>query len=327
MGQPKDGADGGKPKPDGQDQNHNALGGFVEQINAPGADCQKVCGSKKNAAQLTAVEFDNCYYGQTDQQGRSLQLNTPVTYPGKDGVPKPKLEKITTQGATMDSRRLDVFVHALPAVRPVSFENGANKAAGTAFMISEDGIMATNKHVVDGSTGIVKVKMLKPDGSEEVRNAQVVKVSASQDLALLQVDKRPGETFKWLPLSKVTSWKEREPLVEMGNANGEGKISMARSRYHSMVTQKDIPFDQQPPDVLQERTMYQLDSVVPKGYSGGVVLSVPGSTPDARGHMTRLGTFSVRGITDYSDTTNKAWMIPAARVQFMLDEYRKEQKQ
>lgn len=210
----------------------SAISNFAQSMNTPGSvDCTSVYKSNKNAAELDAVTFDSCYHGKTDRNGRSLEIKTPVMQPGTDGTPRPKIEKLTTEGVTMDSRRLDVFVHALPAVRPVFFENGDVKSAGTAAMVANDGLMITNKHVVDGSNGTLKVKMLNSDGSEEVRNAHVVKVNAKQDLVLLQVERKPGETFAALPLSKRTDWRDREPLVEMGNANGEGKISMAKARY------------------------------------------------------------------------------------------------
>jgi S1-C subfamily serine protease len=245
--------------------------------------------------------------------------------PGANGVPTPQMEKITTQGVTTDSRRLDVFVHALPSVRPVSWGQPGAGSSGTAFVVSQDGLMVTNKHVVDGSNGTLQVKMLKADGTEDLRSAHVVKVDGSQDLALLQLDRNPSETFQALPLSQVTSWRGNEPLVEMGNANGQGTISMAKASFGSLINQNNIPFLQQPPNVFQGRTMYELNSTVPRGYSGGVVLSVPGSDRDTDGNVIRQGTFAVRAVTDYSDRLHKAWVIPAARVQSLVDQYRREQ--
>lgn len=304
----------------------DAIGKFIQSMGQAGStDCSTVYKASKTAAEITAVEFDSCYHGKVDRNGRSLEIKAPVMAPGADGVPKPIVERITTQGLTMDSRRLDVFVHALPAVRPIFFENGATKSAGTGAMVSSDGLMVTNHHVVDGSNGTVKVQILNQDGKVETRNASVVKLNPKQDLALLQVDRKEGETFASLPLSKRTDWREREPLVEMGNANGEGKISMAKSRYGKMLNQDEIPFSSQPPHVLLGRTMYELDATVPKGYSGGVVLSVPGSQRTSTG-VERTGSSAIRGITTYSDLSQKAYVIPAARVQFMLDEYRKEQQ-
>lgn len=305
-------------------QQQDAIGKLLQSANTPGVDCNSVYKSKKPAEEVGAVVFDSCYHGQTDRSGRSRELPTRVMQPGADGIPKPKVESITTEGVTMDSRRLDVFVHALPAVRPVSFVNGEKRSAGTAAMVAPDGLMVTNNHVVDGSDGTVKVQMMNANGTLEDRTARVVKLNPKQDLALIQLDAKPGETFAALPISKRTDWVAREPLVEMGNANGEGKISMSKARYGTMVNQSEIPFKEQPPDVLQGRTMYQLDATVPQGYSGGVVLSVPGSARNGNG-VERLGTSAIRGITTYSDLTNKSYIIPAARVQFMLDEYRKEQ--
>lgn len=310
----------GKPE-----QKPDVFGNFVQQINSPEVDCKSIYSKPVNARSITALEFDNCYYGQTNSTGRSRELATPVMQPGADGVPKPQMERITTQGTTMDSRRLDVFMHALPAVRPVSFDTAHGRKSGTAVTVSEDGLMVTNKHVVDGSNGTLNVTMLGKDGKEETRTARVVKVEGKQDLALLQLDRKPGETFLALPLSKETSWRQREPLVEMGNANGEGKISMAKSRYEDMVRQSDIPFDKQPPEVRQGRTMFKLEATVPHGYSGGVVLSVPGSERRSDGQVHRLGTSAIRAITDYSDTDRTAYVIPAARVQELLDQYRRDQ--
>lgn len=308
----------------------DAYGRFVRHLNErDSVDCTTVFKTKKEAEKLTALEFESCYYGARNKQGRSLELSVRVMKPGADGIPRPEAEKITTLGRTMDSRRLDVYMHALPAVRPVSFENNGKTSAGSAAMISKDGLMVTNHHVVEGSNGTVQVKMLRPDGSEEIRNARVVKLNPKQDLALLQLDTRPGESFAALPISQKPEghWLQNEPLVQMGNANGEGRISLAKARYHKMINQRNIPFSQQPADVLQGRTLFELESTAPQGYSGGVVLSVPGSEQNADGAVSRTGTSAIRGITTYSDLTRKTYIVPAARVQFMLDEYLKEKNQ
>lgn len=321
--QPKEKSLGGPFDPPGQKV--DVIGDFVQQLNSASPDCKALYKSNKTAQDITALQFDSCYYGQTNKAGRSLELTAPVMKPGADGTPRPEPEKLTTEGLTKDSRRLDVYVHALPAVRPVSFAMPDGKTvAGTAAMITQDGLMVTNKHVTDGSNGTLQVKMLRPDGTEELRNARVVKENPGQDLALLQVDRAVGETFAALPLSKSTSWRKDEPLVEMGNANGEGKISMAKATYGRMLNQSDINFKDPPADVLPGRTVFQLGATVPHGYSGGVLLSLPGSDKDSNGVVHRNGTSAIRGVTVYSDLDHKSYIIPAARVQFMLDQYLKE---
>jgi hypothetical protein len=315
------------PVPVGTKADHDAFEKFVQQMTTPGGDCNALYRSHKTATQVTALEFDSCYYNHTLPDGHSRTLDTPVMQPGPgpNGVPTPKLEKITTQGVTADSRRLDVFVHALPSVPSVYWDQGGIRHSGSAAIVSEDGLMVSNKHVVDGSNGTLQVNLMKPDGTQELRTARVVRTEASQDLALLQLDRKPGETFPALPLSQVETWRGGEPLVEMGNANGQGTISMAKASFGSLINQNNIPFTQQPANVFQGRTMYELNSLVPHGYSGGVVLSVPGSDQDGYGNVTRQGTSAIRAITDYSDTSHKAWVIPAARAQSLINDYRREQ--
>jgi len=298
---------------------------------AASVDCNALYKNRKlTANQVTALEFDSCYYNSRLPDGSSRKLKTPVMKPGANGVPVPKLEEITTEGATTNSRQLDVYVHALPSVPPVYWDKGGIRHSGTGYIAGEDGLMVTNKHVIDGlGDGALQVKLMKPDGTQELRTAHVVKRDAGQDLALLQIDKNtPNETFQALPLSQVTQFGANEAFVEMGNANGMGTISMAKVNYKGLVRQSDIPFSQQPGGVIQNRSMYKLDTPeggVPHGYSGGVVLSVPGSERDADRNIHRLGPSAVRAITDYSDLTHEAWVIPAPTVQSVINAYREEQ--
>jgi S1-C subfamily serine protease len=306
--------------------------GLLNQPGTQPVNCKSVRKSGKDAGQLTAREFDLCYYGQTDKKGHSLELRTPVMYPATrldaqgDPKPEPRMKKLPTIGDSKVSRRIDVYEHALPAVLPVSYENGKKRGAGTATMISEAGLMVTNHHVIEDSNGTLKVKMLRPDGTEEERIARVVFDKPEQDLALLQVDHEEGDKFAFLPISQSTRWQAGEVLVEMGNANGEGKISMAMTHYGTTVSQRDLDFgnDSSTKAVLPDRTLYRLDdATVPHGYSGGVVLSVPGSTCTSEG-VTREGTSAIRGITGYSNFTNTSYIIPAATVQSVVNEYREQ---
>ncbi|MDR3612970.1 MAG: hypothetical protein P4L53_05335 [Candidatus Obscuribacterales bacterium] len=126
--------------PNSSDKPHDAFAHVVQQQNTPGGDCAAVYKGHKSATHITTLEFDSCYYGQTAKDGHSRQLETPVMHSHGDGKPKPALEKITTEGVTADSRRLDVFMHALPSVRPVYFDTKDGRTSGTAFMVSKDGL-------------------------------------------------------------------------------------------------------------------------------------------------------------------------------------------
>ena len=86
-------------------------------------------------------------------------------------------------------------------------------AAGSGFIISEDGYVVTNNHVVEDAT---KVTVVFEDGSEQV--AEVVGTDERTDLAVLKVqgDDLPFVSFEGEP-SRVGDW-----VVAVGNPFGLG---------------------------------------------------------------------------------------------------------
>ncbi|MFC3704604.1 Do family serine endopeptidase [Devosia honganensis] len=86
-------------------------------------------------------------------------------------------------------------------------------AAGSGFIISEDGYVVTNNHVVEDAT---KVTVISEDGSEQV--AEIVGTDERTDLAVLKIEGEnlPFVTFEDEP-SRVGDW-----VVAVGNPFGLG---------------------------------------------------------------------------------------------------------
>jgi serine protease Do len=137
-------------------------------------------------------------------------------------------------------------------------QNQSREALGSGFVISSDGYVVTNNHVVkDGSA--VKLKF---QGGKEY-DAKVIGTDDKTDLALLKIDSK--DTFDYVPLSekdaKVGDW-----AMAVGNPFGLGGtvtagIISARGR--------DIgsgPYD----DYLQ------IDASINKGNSGGPTFNLEG---------------------------------------------------
>ena len=99
---------------------------------------------------------------------------------------------------------------ALPGVVSISVELNGAHAAGTGFVISSDGQIATNAHVVADAT---KIEVKFSDGS--TASATVLGVDRTDDLAVIKVDKT-GLTA--LPLGKSAELRIGEPVVAIGNA-------------------------------------------------------------------------------------------------------------
>src|SRR5215211_7746553 len=78
----------------------------------------------------------------------------------------------------------EVYDGATDAVAFISAASQEGQGTGSGFVVSSDGLIVTNQHVVDGATQVA-VK-IGTDG--EQLPAEIVAVDPSQDLALLKVD-------------------------------------------------------------------------------------------------------------------------------------------
>jgi serine protease Do len=131
-------------------------------------------------------------------------------------------------------------------------------AQGSGFILSEDGYIVTNNHVVDRA---VKVEVVMDDGA--VIPVKVVGTDPATDLALLKIENRRDLPFVTLAdaAPRVGEW-----VVAMGNPYGLGGTVTA-----GIVSAKgrDIgagPFD----------SYIQIDAPVNRGNSGGPTFNMSG---------------------------------------------------
>jgi S1-C subfamily serine protease len=103
-----------------------------------------------------------------------------------------------------------------PALVDITTVVGSGKAAGTGQIISSNGEILTNNHVVDRSTSI----QVNIAGQTKTYPAHVIGVDPSADIALIQVDGVSG----WPTVSFASSSSVRvgDPIVALGNALGQG---------------------------------------------------------------------------------------------------------
>ncbi|HEX3150583.1 MAG TPA: transglutaminase family protein [Gemmataceae bacterium] len=151
----------------------------------------------------------------------------------------------------------------------------SEKGLGTGFVISPDGLIATNAHVI-GEGRPIAVEFA--DG----KKFDVVAVHAhdqKRDLAIIKID---AKGLKPLELGDSDAIKDGQPVVAFGNPKGlkfsvvSGVVSASRE--------------------VETRKMIQLAIAVEPGNSGGPVV-------DARGHV--LGIVSIKSLV----TENLAFAV------------------
>ena len=133
--------------------------------------------------------------------------------------------------------------------------DGQRQGLGSGFIISEDGLIATNLHVI-GEARPIRVEL--HDGRKFDVSA-VYATDRSQDLALLKIDARD---LPALPLGNSDELQEGQPVVAIGNPLG-----LERSIVSGVLSgRRDI----------EGRSMLQIALPIERGNSGGPRLDLQG---------------------------------------------------
>lgn len=193
------------------------------------------------------------------------------------------------------------FDFQIPRIR----QNGTEKreiGGGTAFFVTSDGLLMTNKHVVDDPEAEYTVFL--NDGRK--LTAKVVGRDPTNDVALLKVD---GKDFTPVAFSEGADPLLGETVVAIGNALGEFRNTVSVgvvSGLRRNITAGDIG------GAGAERlnSILQTDAAINRGNSGGPLL-------DLEGKVIGMNTAVANGAQ------NIAFAIPANELRQVLISYEK----
>ena len=140
---------------------------------------------------------------------------------------------------------------------PVPSEDGF--ALGSGFIIRADGLIVTNRHVVEGAR-TVRVKL----ADDRVIPAQVLGRDATTDIALLKVRAGPLPALRLESSDKVSVG---DPVIAIGNPFGLGQTVTAGVLSARARTLEQDPY----------LDFLQTDAAINFGNSGGPLLSTDGT--------------------------------------------------
>jgi S1-C subfamily serine protease len=143
-----------------------------------------------------------------------------------------------------------------------------NNGAGSGFIISSDGFVVTNNHVVEGSDAIT-VKFA--DGTTE--RATVVGTSAQHDVAVVKINNIHGATP--LKLADTTNLRVGDDVLAIGNALDLGDSPTVTL---GIVSAKNRSIDTQSETGAAEHLtgLIQTDAAINPGNSGGPLVNATG---------------------------------------------------
>lgn len=144
-------------------------------------------------------------------------------------------------------------------------------SAGTGFVVSDDGLIITNKHVVSDEEA--EYTVIANDGEKYA--AKVLARDPVQDLAVLKIDNPEGEkSLPALKLGDSEKLQQGQSVIAIGNALGEfqNTVSVGVISGLRRTITASAGFGQS--ETLEE--VIQTDTAINPGNSGGPLLNLNG---------------------------------------------------
>ena len=194
--------------------------------------------------------------------------STPALSSGKDGN-----TSVTQQESTIASVAEKVnpsVVSIVGTTQSQSYYNTTTgEAAGAGIIVSTDGYIMTNNHVIDGSTNISVVD----SNGDKYTNVTVVGSDPLNDIAFLKIN--ANKTFTAAELGNSSTVRIGQQVVAIGNALGQ---------YSNTVTSGIISGTGRPVTAGSEGSnntenltdLIQTDASINPGNSGGPLLNMSG---------------------------------------------------
>ncbi len=162
----------------------------------------------------------------------------------------------------------DIYDTVSPSVVSIictSKSNGlqsATSSSGSGVILTKDGYIATNNHVIDGAS-IITVKTI----AGQSLDAQIVGADARTDLAVLKVE--CDKELPYADLGDSAALRVGDMALAIGNPLKEELVSTLTVGYISAINRTMIIDERQ-------MTMLQTDAAINPGNSGGALINVYG---------------------------------------------------
>lgn len=160
----------------------------------------------------------------------------------------------------------------------------SSQAAGTGMILSADGTVLTNNHVIQGATSIT----VTDETTGKEYKADVVGTDATNDVAVLKLENASG-------LSTVTLDDDGEPstgdtVTDVGNAEGTGNLVAAEGTV--TATDQDIQVQSESGTGTESLSgLIEIAADIVSGDSGGPVV-------DSEGEVVGMATAASSGTAD-----------------------------
>lgn len=255
----------------------------------------KVFGGEDNAV-ADAKDFFDAYSEFYDQYTEQDDLTG--EYPMERAEPDPDRELKLANAVGTDALTLQqLYAKCLPSVVGINtYQKGREYAWGTGVIMTADGYVITNAHVIDDADA---AEVILSDGT--VYPAKLVGADSISDIALLKVEAKGLAAAEFVDSALVQVGDE---AIAIGNPLGK-EFSGSMSTGIISGVSRDVDYNN------RTMTLLQTDAALNSGNSGGALFNIYGQVVGIT-NMKMMGSFTsaIEGV---------GFAIPTVTVKEMVD--------
>jgi S1-C subfamily serine protease len=231
---------------------------------------------------------------QPPTQPSQAPSTAPSTAPSQGGAPTSP-----NQGSALTPQQQAAAAAVTPGLVDVVTTIGYNGAegAGTGVVLSSDGLVLTNHHVVAGATKVRATDI----GNGKTYDATVLGYDRTRDLAVIKLQGASGLTVA--PLGTSSSVKVGDSVVAVGNAGGVGGTPSAVGGSVTALDQTITARDDATGTSQRLTGLIQIDAAIRPGDSGGALV-------DMNGKVVGIITAGSAGALDDTASGTTGFAIP-----------------
>jgi S1-C subfamily serine protease len=173
-------------------------------------------------------------------------------------------------------------------------------SAGTGIVLTSNGEILTNNHVIDGATSIKVTDV----GNGKTYTATVVGYDASHDVAVLQLQNASGLTIA--SLGNSSSVQAGDTVVALGNAEGKGGTPSVATGTVTALNQSITASDEGSGTSEQLTGLIETNADIQPGDSGGSLVNAYGQVVG----MDTAASTSYQFQTQSGQSAEQAYSIP-----------------
>ncbi len=178
------------------------------------------------------------------------------------------------------------------------------QGAGTGMVLTSDGLILTNNHVVEGATSISVTDI----GNGRTYSASVVGYDRSDDVALIQLKSASGLTT----VTVGSSVSNNEQVVAIGNAGGKGGTPSYVSGTVTGLGQSITASDEATGASEQLTGLIETNADIVPGDSGGPLVNTSGQ-------VVGMDTAASQGY-EFQNSGDQGYAIPITKAQSVASE-------